>query len=414
MRLKTKDLKVLLILIYLVFTFLGEVDIYRDIAPFTMGMVLFLLFFVYFLEKKTRIRFKPNIYEIWMLLFTFLCLMSTQWALYENDALSMAKNIFEMVVATIIISVCTKETFTLNDYLNIIMACGYILTTMLFLYYGIFNMCNLFVGNVRLGNDFMNVNTVGMMAAYSVLINVYYIKIGLVKWWTIFLIPAFIVILLGESKKVLIILFIGAIFLYYVRKNGKGRKIKLYKVIIVICAFFVIFFLIVRLFLYNSLYLRLTKFLNELFKPGTGDWSTQLRVHMIQIGMSYFVQHPWLGIGIDNIGRIIAKSLKYSTKISVYSHNNYVELLSNLGIVGGLLYYSIYFYIFIKLSINLRIGNNDIIIALIFILCRLIIDFASVSYSVKFTYFTGMIVYLVVLKFDVRKIKMIESRKSLG
>ena len=65
---------------------------------------------------------------------------------------------------------------------------------------------------------------------------------------------------------------------------------------------------------------------------------------MIQYGMDYFKERPLLGHGIENFRYLYAQEVGKET----YSHNNYIELLVNNGIVGLLLYYSFYISVILK------------------------------------------------------------------
>lgn len=61
--------------------------------------------------------------------------------------------------------------------------------------------------------------------------------------------------------------------------------------------------------------------------------TNQDRVSMIGIGLQTFLENPW-GIGLGNTREIVGS----------YTHNNYVEILVSLGVVGFLVYYFPYFY----------------------------------------------------------------------
>lgn len=70
------------------------------------------------------------------------------------------------------------------------------------------------------------------------------------------------------------------------------------------------------------------------------DTSGAERIDMIREGLQLWVESPIWGHGIDQF-RVL-------TVFDTYSHNNYIELLANLGLVGLLLYYSIYVTIGIR------------------------------------------------------------------
>lgn len=61
--------------------------------------------------------------------------------------------------------------------------------------------------------------------------------------------------------------------------------------------------------------------------------SDDTRLDLALGALNLFFEHP-LGIGFGNVGNYLG----------VYAHNNYVEVLASLGIIGFLIFYAIYFY----------------------------------------------------------------------
>lgn len=59
--------------------------------------------------------------------------------------------------------------------------------------------------------------------------------------------------------------------------------------------------------------------------------SAEGRMYLIDTAMEVWFEHPILGIGWNNF--------RYCNELGLYSHNNYVETLACLGIVGFILYY---------------------------------------------------------------------------
>ena len=108
---------------------------------------------------------------------------------------------------------------------------------------------------------------------------------------------------------------------------------------------------------------------------GKADNSTAMRMVFISAAWKEFLKHPILGIGLDGFRYINPYEF-------TYSHNNYVELLSELGVVGCFLYYSIW----IKLTKNsIQIGKIGVNV-LTLVSTVFITDIASVAYSNELTY----------------------------
>ncbi len=91
---------------------------------------------------------------------------------------------------------------------------------------------------------------------------------------------------------------------------------------------------------YNVLGIRVEAMINGLLgnsSEGSFDW----RNLMVSEGLRYFRESPIVGQGIDNFRYLFGAQYGYQT----YAHNNYVEILADVGLAGFLLYYSIYFYV---------------------------------------------------------------------
>ena len=102
----------------------------------------------------------------------------------------------------------------------------------------------------------------------------------------------------------------------------------------------------------------------------TTDGSTRTRLLFIENALEVFKSNPIFGVGIDGF--------RYENHYQfTYSHNNYTELLANLGITGLVLYYSI-FVVYLKKSL-LTIRNNALPFAIL--AAMLVTDWSAVSYS---------------------------------
>lgn len=99
--------------------------------------------------------------------------------------------------------------------------------------------------------------------------------------------------------------------------------------------------------------------------------STGERRYFIELGWNLFGDKPLFGYGLDNF-REFARS---------YSHNNYIELLVGVGLIGTIIFYSMYFYLFKAIY---KIKDNKLkVIFSSFILILLFMDIARVSYDSK-------------------------------
>lgn len=113
----------------------------------------------------------------------------------------------------------------------------------------------------------------------------------------------------------------------------------------------------------------------------TDDWSINLRSFFFDTGKAIFKSHPLFGIGINNFAYYVGNYTSYT--VERYSHNNYIELLSCMGVIGFSLYYLSYVYIFVKLAAYIRRDrkNMELIIALSVLIDLMIMEWGIVSYS---------------------------------
>jgi len=112
------------------------------------------------------------------------------------------------------------------------------------------------------------------------------------------------------------------------------------------------------------------------------ETSTSLRIKMIYDAFGMWSDSPIFGNGIA------AFEIKYGH----YSHNNIMELLVSFGLLGFMLYYSLYVYMFLQIR---KIHQKYIkIIFIFFLILFLLFDQSIVSYTGKFKILALFILYL--------------------
>ena len=77
-----------------------------------------------------------------------------------------------------------------------------------------------------------------------------------------------------------------------------------------------------------------------------------------------------------------------------------MELLACTGIIGFLLYYSVFIYLLCKLFIYVKTNNNFAIISFIILSVNIILDYGVVSYYGKNTY-----IYILLAMVTIEKLK---------
>ena len=112
----------------------------------------------------------------------------------------------------------------------------------------------------------------------------------------------------------------------------------------------------------------------ELFNSNE-DGSMNEREILRMLSIKAWKEKPIVGHGLH--------SFRYYSLLHngpyLYSHCNYTELLSTLGIIGFLLYYSAYIYLIVA-CIKYRKKNKYYIFFLAFLLMNLVSDYSTISY----------------------------------
>ena len=103
---------------------------------------------------------------------------------------------------------------------------------------------------------------------------------------------------------------------------------------------------------------------------GLGSGSTSERIFFIEKAIDGFFDSPIYGHGFKS----------FEAKFTLYSHNNYLELLYSTGIIGFFLYYSIYLKIY---KMVFKVDARNKFLLLFSLLSISFIDIAAVTYSTK-------------------------------
>jgi O-antigen ligase len=160
---------------------------------------------------------------------------------------------------------------------------------------------------------------------------------------------------------------LGLLYLFNVKKKSK--------IVIVVPIMFIISFMLFQIVMnvpqfYEILGSRIDSLLSILTGEGNIDASARVRMELIDVGIRLIKQKPFLGYGVASYTNISVKG--------IYSHNNYIELLVGVGLIGTVIYYSIYFNIILKL---LKARKKIVVnLFLTLILLFIFLEFGLVSY----------------------------------
>ena len=135
--------------------------------------------------------------------------------------------------------------------------------------------------------------------------------------------------------------------------------------------------------MFSFINMRFENLIHQLTGSGYADYSVRTRASLNELGMKLFSENPILGIGMD-CSRIPAKNL---TGREYYLHNNFIELLADGGVIGFILFYSIYALLFYRMIKLRKYRDAEYDISLILMLIHVVLGYAYVSYYNRETYF---------------------------
>lgn len=329
-----------------------------------------------FFSKFYMSRLKTPLNTIWYLLFFFLAELSAMWAHSPEDAIiSYLRLMMVLLVIGFGITLYVDTTLQAERMIKIFIASAFVFSAVQFFFTPIDDLLNGFFGSA-VGDN--NTNNYGYIVSVCTILSFYFAYIKNQKSYYIFALFFVICCFLSSSRKSLIITFVG-IFLFVVfSSNKKNRFSHLFLGLIATSIFVVLMF--ENKFLYNIVGNRFDSMLNFLISGyNPKETSMSLRAYFIEFAKILLKEKPILGHGFANFLTIIATegdlAMGYTT------HNNFWEILADLGIVGFITYYWFYFFLAIKLVIKtFKKRENPLFpLALALIVCQFAVEYGLIT-----------------------------------
>lgn len=345
------------------FAFLFAQYINSEFRPF-LEILVYILFSMYIIFSRK----KMTKYFFWSLVFLSMCIISLNWSYDLTQATLLLRiNLQSLLIGNLIIGYVDSED-KLYDFMDMFIVAGFFLIVYLLINLPLSTLITTRLGGQRLIG--INSNTLGLNIAISSLF--LFFKILRLKKMSHFLLYLLLIIFvfLSGSRQALLLAILGAILILLFSSKDAVKKLK---------NIYVIFFLIVIVYnllvnvplLYEIVGYRLETLILTLFGAESATESDQIRNLMVSSGINLIKDRPFLGYGLGGFAKV--------SGLGVYSHNNYIELLVGIGIVGTVIYYYIYIYIIKQLysirNISVAIPFLSVMIVL------LIIELALVSHA---------------------------------
>lgn len=360
------------------------VDLPAGIGIAYIGLLLVILTITYAYYNSHKIPLRLTALEVFVSLFVIFCLLSTLWAVNRTYAMSRCIGLIEMLAILFVLSIVFYEDVDVDSLLRVIMVGYYFVVGYVLIRFGIGDSLSLLLSGERIPNFILNSNVLGACSAYSLLLTLYYFTKRERNSWIFLSVFSIIGLVVSGSRKAIVIIVIGAILYFTLINLGAKKGMAIIKIFASILSLIIVIYFLSRLSVFSGVNDRIVEMINGLIGQGVTDSSTITRMRLKQVGFDLFRTHWLKGVGIDNPG--IFGGLAFQREY-YYLHDNYVELLAGVGIIGFVLYYLPFLIIAIR-YIRYRDFNDkeyDICVALLFV--WLIMDYGIVTYSFIGTYF---------------------------
>lgn len=323
-----------------------------------------LIFLIYTMKKG----FYLTVYFVWGLILFCIALASNLWTLTPLDTLYGTRAILKIVIIGLFIInfIDTKER------LNFLFKCFY--------YAGLALIIKVLYivpvatwGSMRISAEGINPNTIGLYLSISTLSAMALYSKG--KYSYLYILSGmlfYFVILFTGSRKALLFVTMGMLLFLFLNLK------KIYHKIIVSIGFGTILFFIYMLIMkvpmiYDIMGVRIEGLIAAFTGKGNVDPSTRLRFKLMERAVELFKERPFLGSGIASYTEL--------SGYDVYSHNNFLEIVVGIGLVGLIIYYSIYFYSILGLA---KLGNDKYRnFYLTYLILLIIMEYGLVTYFVE-------------------------------
>lgn len=337
-------------------------------------VMLFIAALDYLLHYKRRTRY-DYFFIVLFGAFLLFCIDSRSWALNKQYANEVILIMIMLLVSDIVFLEYVSSYKRWLDFVNL-----FVISCLLHGLYAIVTTpLNKFGTNeFGLATGFY-FNNIAQVMAFGCMAALYLFNLKRNYFWIFAIaIMSLIIAVTGSRKGFFMVLFSITIFVFASRQNSLSRLKKI-----------IFFFLIILLgynvimsndFLYQQIGSRLTTvfaFLGD--SRVQGDFSTNERLYFLANGISLFKSHPWRGVGVNNFKAYV---VGYMNTRRAYSHNNYIELLSDVGIIGFALYYCNYIRLVVKaFKKYFKNGRNNIDLFVVAMLSMLmILEYGNVTY----------------------------------
>lgn len=226
-------------------------------------------------------------------------------------------------------------------------------------------------------------NTTGYVLCFATLFLIYLFRVYKKKYWLFFALLCFISSLLTGSRKI-IFAYAAALFLVILGQKSVKKTVKYFTVILISAA-------IIIPIAYQIPYVReaFGERLLAVMDDSIADSSVFYRNIAKQNAIRIFKESPIIGNGWV----AVINSFNYKG-VSIYAHNNYLEIAADFGLIGCFLFFTRNFVYGFKCFIRIK-RNIAFLTATVMLIAMILLDWGQVSY----VYVYMMVIWGIVYKF---------------
>lgn len=288
---------------------------------------------------KVRLSALKNGYTLWSFLFIGFCAFSYIWAVSKKYATENLTSQLYIIIPAVIISGTIIENREV--LFKLIKAAIWGSVAHGIYIYGLNGP--LVYLSTRGSGDLENSNTLGYVSSAAIVFCyiLLYVEKKQKNLYKVLMVANVVFAVLTASRKVYI--FIGIFFVIALIMKTKN-PVKVFRNFIVLCILAIAgYYSLMRVdFLYELVGERFETMLDG-FSGENTDASTGFRLQLIQWGLEWFKNRPILGYGNNCYAYLLGSTYNtWAGSEGVYAHNNYIELMVDLGVFGLLIYYSFY------------------------------------------------------------------------
>lgn len=315
--------------------------------------------------RKNRKKIIPYNF-IWYGTFIVYSILSWIWSSYISSAF-LTSTIKMIVIALIILSISVYvDTPDDLDRLMSAFIAGMVINISL-------EFMSVPVGEWfrgSMGSHFSgcNTNEIAFWAVCAEVMSFYKAYINNKKGFYILTVAFLLFSILTSSRKATVVAIVGPVIMIAL---STYKKRYILKVLLVIGVAIALGYMIMTDEKLYSIVGRRFESMRNYYSEDTvkSDGSLYYRNYFIEVARELFYKSPIVGVGMGNFAKIL--DIEYASRFA-YVHNNYWQILSELGIVGFVIYYFFYLYILVKLVKNLIINKSRVSIMFITLMGLLI------------------------------------------